>query len=52
MFIGLVQSAGIYWRLSGGTFDVAGYLRKAWQAFSRLLSEEKSGSKSAARKTT
>jgi len=41
MFIGLVQSAGIYWRLSGGTFDVAGYLRKAWKAFSHLIEAQR-----------
>lgn len=37
MFMGLVQSAGIYWRLSGRRFDVARYLRQAWRLFRGLL---------------
>ena len=37
MFMGLIQSAGIYWRLSGGKFDAAAYVRRAWGQFARLL---------------
>lgn len=33
MVLGIVQPSAILWHTSGGTFDLTGYAREAWQAF-------------------
>jgi len=48
LFLGLIQPAGMLWRVSRGRFDVAGHARQAWVAFTRAV--EPSPKKSANRR--